>query len=88
MLQLLEAHCLSILTNAIEVIHMANSDERRELREALNSLFRKTFNYRNWEKVTELQHALHCPTWEELIEKRRKLFYERLFQSEFFQMMI
>ena len=88
MLQLLEAHCLSILTYAIEVIHVANSDERRRLRVAYNSLFRKTFNYRNWESVTELQHALHRPTWEELVEKRRKLFHERLSQSDFFQMMI
>ena len=88
MLQLLEAHCLSILTYAIEVIHVANSDERRRLRVAYNSLFRKTFNYRNWESVTELQHGLHRPTWEELVEKRRKLFHERLSQSDFFQMMI
>ena len=76
MLQLLESHCLSILTYAIEVIHVANSDERRRLRVAYNSLFRKTFSYRNWESVTDLQHALQRPTWEELLEKRRKLFHK------------
>ena len=88
MLQLLESHCLSILTYAIEVIHVANSDERRRLRVAYNSLFRKTFNYRNWESVTELQHALHRPTWEELVDKRRKSFQERLTHTEFFRLMV
>ena len=88
MLQLLEAHCLSILTYAIEVLHVSNSDERRRLRVAYNSLFRKTFNYRNWESVTELQHVLHRPTWEELVEKRRKSFHERLFQNDFFKLIV
>ena len=31
MLQLLETHCLSILTYAIKVIYVANSDEQRKL---------------------------------------------------------
>lgn len=88
MLQLLESHCLSILTYAIEVIHVANSDERRRLRVAYNSLFRRTFNYRNWESVTDLQHALQRPTWEELVEKRRRLFQERLSQNEFFRSIV
>ena len=30
--------------------------------------------YRKWESVTELQHALKRPTWEELIEKRTAKF--------------
>ena len=51
MLQLLESHCLPILTNAIEVIHIANRDERRRLRVAYNSLFRRIFDYRTWESV-------------------------------------
>ena len=88
MLQLLESHCLSILTYAIEVIHVANNDERRRLRVAYNSLFRKTFNYRNWESVTDLQHSLQRPTWEELVEKRRRLFHERLAQNEFFRSIV
>ena len=74
MLQLLESHCLSILTYAIEVIHVANSDERRRLRVAYNSLFRKVFDYRDWESVTELQHALKRPTWEELVARRSEKF--------------
>ena len=37
---------------------------------AYNSLFRRLFDYRNWESVTDLQHALKRPTWEELVEKR------------------
>ena len=68
MLQLLETHCLSILTYAIEVTHVANRDKRRRLRVAYNSL------YQNWESVTDLQHALQRPTWEELIEKRTAKF--------------
>ena len=81
MLQLLESHCLPILTYAIEVIEMANRDERRRLRVAYNSLFRKLFDYRTWESVTDLQHALKRPTWEELVKKRRDKFHERLLHS-------
>ena len=74
MLDLLESLCISILTYAIEVIHVADSDERRRLRVAYNSVFRKIFGYRDWESVTELQHALKRPTWEELISKRNAKF--------------
>ena len=82
MLQLLETHCLSILTYAIEVIYVANSDERRKLRVAYNSLFRRVFNYRTWESVTDLQHSLHRPTWEELIARRRDEFHTRIMHSD------
>ena len=58
MLHLLETQCISILTYATEVIHVADRDERRRLRVAYNSIFRRLFGYRNWESVTELQHAL------------------------------
>ena len=81
MLQLLESHCLPILTYAIEVIEMANRDERRRLRVAYNSLFWKLFDYCTWESVTDLQHALKRPTWEELVKKRRDKFHERLLHS-------
>ena len=74
MLQLLETQCVSILTYAVEVIHVANRDERRRLRVAYNSIFRKVFGYRPWESVTNLQHALQRPTWEELLEKRNSKF--------------
>ena len=83
-LQLLESHCLSILTYAIDVIVVANRDEQRRMRVAYNSLFRKVFNYRPWESVTDLQHALQRPTWEELVETRKERFHERLSQSYFF----
>ena len=85
MLQLMEAHCVPILSYAIEVIHVANRDERRRLRVAYNSLFRRIFDYRPWESVTALQHALQRPTWEELVAKRQSKFCERLSQNEFFQ---
>ena len=74
MLRLLESQCISILTYAVEVIHIADRDERRKLRVAYNSVFRKVFGYRDWESVSELQHALKRPTWEELLEKRTANF--------------
>ena len=74
MLQLLESQCISILIYAIEVISVADRDERRRLRVAYNSIFRKLFGYRDWESVTDLQHALNRPTWEELIARRTSKF--------------
>ena len=58
MLQLMESQCISILTYAMEVIHVANRDQRRRLRVAYNSVYRRIFGYRSWESVTDLQHAL------------------------------
>ena len=78
MLQLLETQCVSILTYAVEVIHVVDRDERRRLRVAYNSIFRRIFGYRDWESVTDLQHALNRPTWEELVEKRKVKFSESL----------
>ena len=52
MLRLLETHCIPILTYAIEVIHVTNRDERRQLRVAYNSIFRRIFCYRRSESVT------------------------------------
>ena len=61
MLQLLESQCVSILTYGIEVITVADRDERRRLRVAYNSIFRKLFGYRKWKSVTDLQLEL-CRT--------------------------
>ena len=83
MLQLLEAHCVSILTYAIEVIHVVDRDERRRLRVAYKSIYRKVFEYKTWESATELQHALQHPTWDELVNKRSAKFRERVSQSDF-----
>ena len=44
MLRLMESHCVPLLTYAIEIIHVSNRDERRQLRVAYNSIFRKLFN--------------------------------------------
>ena len=84
MLQLLESKCVSILTYGIDVIHVANRDERRRLRVAYNCIFRKVFGYRQWESVTELQHTLMRPTWEELIAKRQATFEKSLAQYPLF----
>ena len=78
MLALIESHCIPLLTYAIEIIHVANSDERRQLRVAYNSVFRKIFDYRRYRSVTALQHFLGRPTWEELVEKRNRNFHSRV----------
>ena len=74
LLRLLEAHCLPILTYGIEIIHVVNRDDRRQLRVAYNSMFRTLFHYSYNESVTALQHALFRPTWEELVERRKEKF--------------
>ena len=57
LLHLVEAHCVPILTYAIETCHVANRDEKRSLRVAYNSIFRKLFGYRYSESVTNLLHS-------------------------------
>ena len=81
MLRLLESHSLPILTYAIEILHVADRDIRRKLRVAYNAIFRKIFTYRYSESVTELQHFLQRPTWEELLESRISKFRDGLSRS-------
>ena len=57
---------------------ITNRDERRQLRVAYNSVFRKIFGYRWSESVTALQGFLGRPTWEQLIEKRHSSFTARI----------
>ena len=78
MLRLLESHCIPILTYAIEIIHVSNRDERRQLRVAYNSLFRKLFLYKWSESVSALQAFLGRPTWEQLVDSRREKFLKRV----------
>ena len=85
MLQLLESQCVSILTYGIEVITVADRDERRRLRVAYNSIFRKLFGYRSWESVTDLQHALNRPIWEELIDRRTQQFQQTVSHCSIFK---
>ena len=82
MLRLLESHCVPLLTYAIEVVHVSDRNERRQLRVAYNSLFRKLFNYRWSESVTALQAFLERPTWEQLVEKRQSSFFKRIREAE------
>ena len=82
MLRLVEAHCVPILTYAIEIVHVSNRDERRQLRVAYNSLFRKIFNYRWSQSVSALQSFLNRPTWEQLVEKRRQNFVKRVQKAD------
>ena len=78
MLRLIETHCIPLLTYAIEIVHVSDRDERRQLRVAYNSVFRKIFEYRRSDSVTALQAFLGRPTWEELVEQRRSGFCSRL----------
>ena len=78
MLRLIEAHCIPILSYGIEVVHVRDRDERRKLRVAYNAPYRKLFGYTYRESVTDLQHNLQRPTWEELTEKRQRNFRHRL----------
>ena len=78
MLRLLETHCVPVLTYAIEVVDVINRDEKRSLRVAYNSIFRKLFSYRYSESVTALQAFLDRPTWEQLVEKRKTAFLNRM----------
>ena len=78
MLRLIEAHCIPVLSYAIEVVHVADRDERRQLRVAYNSVFRKIFCYRWSHSVSMLQAFLERPTWEQLLEKRLKTFVTRV----------
>ena len=74
---LVETHCIPLLSYAIEVIHVTDRDERRQLRVAYNSVFRKIFAYRWSESVSALQAFLNRPTWEQLVERRRSNLYAR-----------
>ena len=77
LLRLLEAHCLPIITYGIEIMHITQRDERRSLRVAYNSIFRRIFQYRMFESVSNLQRMLNRKTWEELVEARCNNFLRR-----------
>ena len=81
LLNLVQTHCVPVLTYAIEIITVCNRDERRQLRVAYNSLFRKIFHNRWSESVSALQAFLERPTWEELVERRRNSFLNRVRQN-------
>ena len=78
MLRLVETHCVPILTYGIEILHVSDSRERSKLRVAYNSLFRKIFGYRRYDSVREIQGFLGRPTWEELVERRKNGFQQKL----------
>ena len=67
-----------MMSYGVEIIEVKNRDEKRQLRVAYNSFFRKIFGYRWSESVTALQGFLGRPTWEELVEKRQSSFFSRI----------
>ena len=75
--RLLEAHCLPVLSYGIEVIHVTDRDDRRQMRVAYNAIYRKLFGYSYRESVTLLQHTLGRMTWEEFADDRRASFLRR-----------
>ena len=78
LLRLIESHCVPLITYGIEIAKVSDRDENRSLRVAYNSIFRKLFGYRYFESVTNLQHSLGRPTWEELVERRSLSFVQRV----------
>ena len=82
-LRLIESHCIPILTYGIEVIVVSDANERRQLRVAYNSVFRRIFSYRPWESVRELQTLLSRPTWEDLLKKRVDMFQRKIGDDAF-----
>ena len=72
MLRLMEAHCVRIPTHATEMIHIAEPRQQNKLRVVYNAIFRKKFNYSWRESVTNMQHALGRPTWEDMVKKRER----------------
>ena len=78
MVRLLETHCVPLLSYAIEVIQVADRRQSSKMRVAYNSVFRRIFGYSYRESVSDLQHMLGRPTWEELIAKRKDNFSRRL----------
>ena len=80
LLRLVEAHCVPVLTYGIEIARFSDAREGSKIRAAYNSLFRRIFDYRVWESVTDLQLSLGRPTWELLVEKLKVGFYDRLSQ--------
>ena len=82
MLQLVESHCLPILTYGMEIVYLSeHSCVYSKMRCAYNSLFRRIFGYRTFESVTNLQLSLARPTWEMRLETLRVKFFERLSKS-------
>ena len=71
MLRLIEAHCVSLLSYAVEVGHVADK------KQSSNSIFRKLLGYSYRESVTALQNMLGRPAWEKLVTKRSNNFTKR-----------
>ena len=82
LLRLVEAHCVPILSYAAEIIHVSDRDERRSLRVAYNSIFRRIFGYRYFESVSNLQHSLGRLTWEELVGSRHLIILDSCTELE------
>ena len=84
-LRLIETHCVPILTYGIEVIFVSDTDIRRQLRVAYNSVFRRIFHYHPWQSVCELQSLLSRPNWEELLDLRTNSFTQRVCNDHLLQ---
>ena len=78
MLRLIEAHCVSLLSYAVEVGHVADKKQSSKKRVAYNSIFRKLLGYSYRESVTDLQNMLGRPAWEKLVTKHSNNFTKQL----------
>ena len=63
---------VTILTYGIESIHIISQDEKRQLKGANNSRFRKIFRLKWSKSITALQGQgfLNRSAWEQLVDKR------------------
>ena len=77
MLRLIEAHCVSLLSYAVEVGHVADKKQSSKKRVAYNSIFRKLLGYSYRESVIDPQNKLGRPAWEKLVTKRSDNFTKR-----------
>jgi hypothetical protein len=81
LLRLIEAHAVPILTYGIEIIYISDPNEKRQLRVAYNTAFRRIVSIRPFDSVSELQQLLGRKTWEQIVEKRQSSFKLSLHKS-------
>ena len=82
-LELMEKHCLPILTYAVECIKPTKS-QLQELNSWWNSVYRKIFGYNKWESVKGLIFMLQRIDLLHIINMRQLLFAKRILSCNTF----
>ena len=76
-LQLIESHCLPLLTYGLDSLNISNS-QLNELGSWWNSVYRKIFGYNKWESVKEVICRLGRLDFRHLINMRRILLFKNM----------